>query len=257
MAKAKILALVGKGGTGKTALSALMARQLVAAGQKRILLIDADPAMGLALVLGADTARTTGDIREEIIESARSKNTQTKNQMAGMLDYMLLKTLQETDSYSLLVMGRMDAKGCYCPVNTLLRTAIDDLAQNFDYILIDGEAGIEQINREVINQVDVLAIVSDASQRGIHTAKLIGEITGKTDGMEPERIGIIFNRVSQIAPKSEQELKNTDLEVFGLVPTDSLVTDFDAKGMSLFELPENAPAIQAIQPILTDLLSLT
>ncbi len=253
MAKAKILALVGKGGTGKTVLSALIARQLVAAGQKRILLIDADPAMGLALALGAGTTRTTGDIRREIIQNAHK---QQKNQLAGTLDYLLLEALQERDSYSLLVMGRMDTQGCYCPVNALLREAIDDLAQNFDYILIDGEAGIEQINRQVIKRVDVLAIVSDASLRGIHTAKLIGEISGKIKGMEPERIGVIFNRVSQIASTHEQEIKNANLEVFGWVPTDSLVADFDARGRSLFELPDNTPAIQAIQPILEDILSL-
>ncbi len=256
MAKAKILALVGKGGTGKTVLSALMARQLVATGQKGILLVDADPAMGLALMLDAGAARTTGDIRREIIQRAREGDKQQKTQMAGTLDYLLLEALQERDSYSLLVMGRMDAKGCYCPVNTLLREAIDDLAQNFDYILIDGEAGIEQINREVIKRVDVLAIVSDASQRGIHTATLIGKISSKIKSMEPERIGVIFNRVSQIASTHEQEIKNAHLEVFGLIPTDSLVADFDARGRSLFELPEDTPAVQAVQPILEDILSL-
>ncbi len=256
MAQAKIMALVGKGGTGKTALSALMARQMIAAGLKHIMLIDADPAMGLALTLDADHARTTGDIREEIIERARGRDKQQKAQMAGIIDYMLLEALQERGPYSLLVMGRMDAKGCFCPVNALLREAIDDLAANYAYILIDGEAGIEQINREVIKRVDVLAVVTDASQRGLHTAKLIRDVVNKIEAMQPERLGVIINRVAKVDAEMVKRVEQTGLEFFGHVPDDRLVSEFDAAGRTLLELPDDCGAVSAMAPILRDLLAL-
>ncbi len=254
MSQAKIIALVGKGGTGKTAISAVMARRMIQKGLIKILLIDADPAMGLALTLGADQVKTTGEIREEIIDRARSKDKQAKAQMAGVIDYMLLEALQERELYNLLVMGRMDAKGCYCPVNALLREAIDDLAASFDYILIDGEAGIEQINREVIKRVDILVIVTDGSLRGIHTAKLIREVIDKIKGMDPERVGVLFNRVMRVEPETEQTAVDAGLEIFGIVPSDPLVSEYDAKGNSLLDLPEASEAVIAMKPILDNLI---
>ena len=88
-----------------------------------------------------------GEIREKIIHDARSAGRVEKENIARSLDYMLLEALIETEEFSLLVMGRPDSLGCYCPVNALLRDGIKTVARHFDIIIIDGVAKIPAHDR--------------------------------------------------------------------------------------------------------------
>jgi CO dehydrogenase maturation factor len=162
----RLVAVCGKGGTGKTAFTAMMTKALLESHLAgKLLLIDADPALGLPNALGVKVKRTMGQIRENIIKTARTADQSEKTQIADRLDYMILEALIETDGYALLAMGRTETLGCFCPVNDLLRGAIETLSKSFDTIIIDGEAGVEQINRQVVRHVDTLVIVSDHRQR--------------------------------------------------------------------------------------------
>src|SRR5512141_731154 len=113
----KIVSVCGKGGAGKTAVTAMMARALVDSGRAgKLLVIDADPALGQLSALGATTTRTMGQIREEIIRTARKGNKDAKAELADKLDYMVFEALTETEQFALLAMGRTETLGCYCPV---------------------------------------------------------------------------------------------------------------------------------------------
>src|SRR5512137_870583 len=170
----RLVAVCGKGGTGKTAFTAMMTRAFLESHQAgKLLLIDADPALGLPNALGVKVKRTMGQIREDIINTARSGDQSEKTQIADRLDYMILEALIETDRFALLAMGRTETLGCFCPVNDLLRGAIESLSRNFNTIIIDGEAGVEQINRQVVRNVETLIVISDATTRGLQTASLI------------------------------------------------------------------------------------
>jgi len=172
--KTKLLAVCGKGGTGKTASTAMMARALYESKKaKRLLLIDADPAMGLLSALGLKAQKTMGEVREKIIKTAKKGSKEETARIGDMIDYMVFEALTERDTFALLAMGRTETLGCFCPVNTLLRKAIETLSESFDTILIDGEAGLEQINRQVVRRLDTLMIISDPSSRGIETAEMI------------------------------------------------------------------------------------
>ena len=63
------------------------------------------------------------------------------------VDYLLLEALYEAPQYGLLVMGQTDSIGCFCPLNTLLRSTIKTIASQYDVVIIDAEAGFEQISR--------------------------------------------------------------------------------------------------------------
>ena len=170
-----MVAVCGKGGSGKTALVALMTKYLLENKSYRLLVIDADPTMNLSSVLGISPGKTVNDIREGIIQKARKAGKTEKANLARSLDYLLFEALIEADRFSFLVMGRPESLGCYCPVNDFLRSGIETLAENYDVVIIDGEAGVEQINRQVMKSVDTVVIVSDISNRGLQTAALIKE----------------------------------------------------------------------------------
>jgi CO dehydrogenase maturation factor len=200
----KLLAVCGKGGRGKPALVALMTKRLLKDGQQRRLVIDADPTMNLSTVLGIEPVKTVNDIREQIIKEARTAGQREKEHLARSLDYMLFEALIETDRFSFLVMGRPESLGCYCPVNDFLRGGIEALAKNYDAIIIDGEAGVEQINRQVIRSVDTPVIVSDISNRGLQTAALIKQvIESHQDIFKYKKLDLVLNRVRS----NDDELK--------------------------------------------------
>ncbi len=244
------VAVCGKGGTGKTVLTAMMAKVLRESRRDlRILLVDADPAMGLQSALGVSVERTIGEIREEVIRTARRANKEESIETAEMLDYMVLDALYETEGYSLLVMGRTEAAGCFCPVNELLRGAIETLSENFDLVLIDGEAGLEHINRKVVQELDTLLIVTDASARGMQTAAMIKKMVEEDGVIECARLGLIFNRAANGQGSIERSANEIGLQLLGRIPEDPNITDYDLQGRPIFGLPDTSPSIVAVKKL--------
>ncbi len=248
------IALCGKGGTGKTALTALIARALVENRPRpRILLVDADPAMGLHQALGVEPGRNLGDVREEVLAAARGAEREAKIELARRLDYLVFSTLREFDGFALLAMGRTDARGCFCPVNELLRDAIELLSRSFDVIVIDGEAGLEQINRQVVRRLDTLLIVSDPSARGLRAAVDIERLV-RSGAMECSRVDVVLNRVRDDGVRLRASAEALGLHVAGLVPEDAAVSACDLSGDPLSRLPGDSLAMQAVREVAGRLL---
>ena len=246
----RLLAVCGKGGTGKTAFAAMMSRVLMESGRAgKLLLIDADPALGLPNTMGIKVKRTMGQIWENIIRTARSGDQEKKAQIADMLDYMVLEALVETDKYALLAMGRTETLGCFCPVNDLLRGAVETLSRSFNTIVIDGEAGVEQINRQVVRRMDKLIIVSDATARSLQTADLIRRMVREDKVISCGGLGLVFNRVQSDEDLLAQAARELDLEVFGYVPQDQAIARFDLVAKPLIDLPPDSIGLTAVRQI--------
>jgi CO dehydrogenase maturation factor len=246
----RLVAVCGKGGTGKTAFTAMMTRSLLESRQAgRLLLIDADPAQGLTNALGVKVRRTMGQVREDVIKTARGGDQSEKTRLAEGVDYMTLEALIEADRYAVLAMGRTETLGCFCPVNDLLRGAIETLSRSFDTIVIDGEAGVEQINRQVVRRVDALIIVSDATARGLQTAALVHRMVVEDKVIECGRLGIVFNRVTGNRPLLEESAHRIGLEVFGFVPQDDNIAYHDLIGRPILELPADSPGLASVREI--------
>jgi CO dehydrogenase maturation factor len=246
-----IIALCGKGGVGKTSTSALIAGSLIRMKDKGILLIDADPVQGLTRAIGEEAKKTVADVREKII--AQSKDKSQRRMIATSIDYWMLEAMEERHGYSVLAMGATDEAGCFCPLNSLVKGAIKELAQNFDAILIDGEAGIEQINREVMQGANILLMLTDPSMRGFNTASMILEKI-EQGRLKPDRVELIVNR-----SKDDEEIRKTAKEVTGLdpvsiIPEDPLIKEFDMQGKSLLELPEECESLKKVKSMLEKLL---
>jgi len=243
----RVVAICGKGGVGKTAFTALLVRACVKSGDcGRILVVDADPAFGLALALGVKPAHTIGEVREQIIHTAQGGAADAEAELAGQLDYLIFESLVETDNFAFMAMGRSDALGCYCAVNDLLRDAVSQLAGEFDTVVIDGEAGLEQVNRQVMACVDELIILTDGSARGMNTVELLAKIAHDERVADAEHIGIVFSRPLVPDAVLDNEISQVNVTRLGTVPLDPQVALFDAQDRPLMELPDDSPAAHAV-----------
>lgn len=232
--KTKIIAVCGKGGVGKTSISSLLVKTLMAEGGN-ILAIDADPAVGFATALGVTPGRTVNDIRTEVIEEAKQHQKSSSNETIVRMDYSVFEAMIEEEGFAFLAIGRPETEGCYCKVNDFLRVVIEGLAARFDYVIIDGEAGIEQINRRVMERVTHLLLVSDASHKGINVIKTIRNVAD-SGVMDYDRVGVILNRL-----KSRDEAKRVDLgdlELIGVLTEDDGIRERDIEDESLLGLPD-------------------
>lgn len=232
----KVIAVCGKGGVGKTSISALTVRALRDAGAGRILAIDADPAVGLATSLGIEPSKTVDDIRREVIETTQSGEKGDTAALLARLDYEVFDALTESEGFAFLAVGRPEGDGCYCKVNSFLRQIIQRLASQFDYVVIDGEAGLEQINRRVMEKVTHLLLVSDLSRKGIDVIHTVHKVAS---GMvDYDRVGVILNRLKAVDEVSRVDLG--DLPLLGCLADDDGLRDADILGASVLEMEQSS-----------------
>lgn len=249
-----VIALAGKGGTGKTSIAGLTLRYLIERKKGPVLAVDADSNSCLNETVGVDISTTLGRLREESLQSVRSGG----DRLGGMsteqlLEYQVQQSIIESEGFDLIVMGRPEGPGCYCAANNILRKYIEKLSETYPYIVIDNEAGMEHLSRRTAQRIDLLLLLSDPTIRGIQTAKRIDELADELV-LGIERRVLIINRVSG---NEEGELKsraeNLGLSVAGIVPQDNMVFEYDLRGRPIFQLPNDSKAVTAVFDILDSL----
>jgi len=249
----RIIAVCGKGGVGKTFLTAAMVKLLAAEGGLKILAIDADPSFGLAPALGVKAKKTVSDIRNNLIEEIKKgKKTGDKSELLSRLDYEVFEALVENANLAVLAIGRPEDEGCYCQVNELLKEIITSLSANFDRVLIDGEAGIEQINRRVMKRVDELVLVTDTSAKGRNVVLAIKKLVDDRQAVECRRMGLVINRVGS-RKEVDRILGGVSLELLGWIPEDDMVREYDFNDRPITDFPDTLPSIVAVRQIVKKL----
>ena len=247
--KSTIIAVAGKGGVGKTSLSATIVRCLVEKyPDKKILAIDADPAVGLSTALGIDVKMTIDDIRKEIIASVDEGDTRTAIELLGEAKYRIFDALVETDGYSFIAVGRPETAGCYCKINSYLKEVISILSNEFDYVVIDGEAGIEQINRRVMEKVTHLLLITDPSKQGCQVINTIKNVADEL--VMYEKIGVIINRMADESLKDY--IDTNGIPVLSYIKDDKNLSVFDIKGENIFNLPPNSNVVKGVKKALNE-----
>ena len=245
--KAKIMALAGKGGVGKTSLAATIVRVLTEERPgSRVRAIDADPAVGLSTALGVTVTSTLDDIRRAVIKSAEDGRPREAIEMLNESRFRILDTMVETRGFSFLAIGRPENEGCYCSVNAYLKEVVGMLAGDFDYVVIDGEAGIEQIQRRVMEKVSHLILISDQSRKGTHVAETIKAVADEL--VMYERIGAIINRVTN--PELNDYISIPGVEILAYIPADECQAANDIQGRSVFELPAESKVLYGVREAL-------
>ncbi len=244
----KIIAFAGKGGVGKTTVAALVIRHLANSGQTPILAVDADPNSNLGETLGLAVPTTIGDIRETFMRDPQG--VPSGMDKAIYLETLVEQALIEQPSFDLLVMGRQEGQGCYCMVNNILNRFTDRLAASYRYMVVDNEAGMEHLSRRTSGRVDNLYLVTDYSLRGL---RAVGRINAMLDSLklQVQDLGIVVTRApAQLNDTFLREAEEIGLPIVGIIPDDPALLDFDMEKRSLLELPDDSPAVQAVDRLL-------
>ncbi|MCL2351303.1 MAG: AAA family ATPase [Firmicutes bacterium] len=221
-----LIAVTGKGGVGKTTLSALLIKNLIDAGKTPVLAIDADPNSCLDRALGVRAENTVGRAREEV-RGAASSGTVTGISKNEMLRMKIGQSLVEAEGFDLIAMGRPEGAGCYCYANNVLKDVIAEISSQYPYVVLDNEAGLENLSRRIVQKVDLLALVSDASNAGLNTLVRLYGLANEME-MKYDRLALVVNRLrTGRLPERMDEIKETtkaDL-VVGL-PDDAEIAEF-------------------------------
>jgi len=259
------IALAGKGGTGKTTVSAMIIKYLIQKGQSPILAIDADPSANLNMVLGVELDWTVGAIREDMlkqVQGSQGVSGAARGSVAGgmskhdYLDYEIHSSLIESDHFDLIAMGRSEGPGCYCAVNHNLRDILDKLSDNYPYVVMDNEAGMEHLSRRTTQDVQHLFIISDPTLRGVVAAERIVELKDELE-IKVENTYLILNRVPGVIPAPLQErIEQIPVPFLGTIPMDENVMNYDFSGKPLLELEDSSPVYQAVAAMLDKTLGL-
>ena len=241
--QAKIITVAGKGGVGKTSICAGIVRLLVEKyPDKRILAIDADPAVGLSVALGVDVKLTLDNIRMSIVDSVENGETREALELLSEARFRIFDALVEMPGFAFLAIGRPESSGCYCKVNSYLKEVIGMLAGQFDYVVIDGEAGIEQIQRRVMERVTHLLLITDQSKKGGQVINTIKNVADELIGYD--KVGVIINRMTN--PELADLISVPGVETLAKIPSDTVFAANDIRGRSVLELPADSALLTGV-----------
>ena len=243
---ARVIALAGKGGTGKTTVAGLIVRALRRNGQGPVLAVDADPNSCLDVAVGLTAERTVSDVLDESKGLRKVPETMPKQ---VYVEYQLEECLAEGRGVDLIVMGRPEGQECYCSANQMLRTFMDRMTGSYPTVVVDNEAGMEHLSRRTTREIDLLLIVSDASLAGARASRRIADLVGELE-LPVKRIAVVVDGAEQMADPVAEILTGDGLHLAGFVPHDPLIVEKELASESLLELPDDAPAVRAVEEML-------
>ncbi|MHA2185500.1 MAG: AAA family ATPase, partial [Promethearchaeota archaeon] len=217
-----------------------------------MLLIDADPTHPhLSYMVKLVPQVSLEMIRIDVINKTLEKE-RTVKELAENIDFEVYNAIVEGKDYSLISIGQPEDPGCFCPSNTLLRKVIESISKDFDIVVLDCEAGLEQINRMVIESVDILIIVSDLSIRSVETANTLRKSAKKFTNYK--KLGVVLNKVKGDISHITNRLEELGLPLLAKIPEDPIILEFDMKGTPIIDIPQNSPSLLAINKLVDKFL---
>ncbi len=243
-----VIAMAGKGGVGKTTVSALVVRYLTKHLKAPVLAIDADPNSNLGETLGLTIEKTVGDIREDFMKDPQGVPSGMDKVL--YLEMLMNQVLIEQKEFDLLVMGRQEGQGCYCMVNNILNRFAEELESNYKYLLVDNEAGMEHLSRRTSGKVDMLLMVTDYALRGLRAVGRINEMLGDLK-LDVRQKGLVVNRApDQLNQAFLDEVEQIGVPLLCTIPQDDHLLEFDMEQRSMLELPDDSPAVLAVDNLM-------
>ena len=246
------IAVAGKGGSGKTSLASLIIRYLKNSGTGPILAVDADANANLGESLGLEVRQTVGQLlddfqREKIgIPAGMTKEL--------YLDYKLNEILVESPGLDLLTMGRGEGPECYCYPNVILKKFADTLADNYAYMVMDNEAGMEHLSRRTTQDVDALLLVSNHSVKGVRTIARIKELVSSLKLAVKKLLAVVSVAPAELDPLVVEELARHGIELAAVIPEDEELYRYDLELRPLTELPDTSTAVSAVADLMEQVL---
>ncbi len=246
------IAVAGKGGTGKTSVTSLVIRYLLKNDLGTVLAVDADPNSNLAENLGLEVRQTVGRILNEF--QGEKINIPPGMTKEAYLEYQLNVAITESKGMDLITMGRGEGPECYCYPNVVIRKLIDDWSKNYAYTVMDNEAGLEHLSRRTTQNVDELLMVSDHSVKGLRAVARVRDLVAELK-LGVKRESIIINQApGEIDPLLKAEMEKLGIVPTAIIPVDEELMRYDLEQKPLFELPDTAKAVAAVNDMMDKLL---
>lgn len=239
-----VIAMAGKGGTGKTTIAALLIRLIKEKKLGSILAVDADPNSNLAEALGVESKETIGHVLDDIC--AHPDEIPAGMTKDRFIEYKVQTSVAEGEGFDVLTMGKPEGPGCYCYVNNVLRGVVGKLIDDYDFIIIDNEAGLEHLSRRTTRNADVMLVISDAGKVGLKAAKRINALTREL-GIKIKKRLLIINETDSVPENISSE--DLGLDCIGVMPLDKNITKAGLNGNSLFELDKNTTSLETLRKI--------
>ena len=245
-----VIAVSGKGGTGKTTLAALIVRHCLTRTREPVLAVDADPNSTLAGKLGLEAECTIGDLREDALKNKHKASPGTPRQVG--IQYGVQNAIAEGKGFDLVVMGRGEGPGCYCSVNNMLRTFLHEVSAGYKHTIIDNEAGMEHLSRRTDDKVDLMFVVSDPTPTGLRTARRIADLANELKIVDG-RMGLIVNRVTDYQRAQRDAASFTGIELMGCIPEDPLVAEYELQCKPVILLTDESKAAAAVSSVFANI----
>jgi CO dehydrogenase maturation factor len=247
----KTLVTIGRGGTGKSSFTSLVAKCFIEAGYSPLLLVDADPDQNLAEMLGIDLKEAGKSTMAELIVDTfieKGGTTVGVSPTERIESRIWANGLYESENFDFMSVGTKWVEGCYCMPNTALKAALEHLTKTYKYVLIDSPAGLEHLNRRVASKVNDIFEMLDHSKKSVDHAKRAYRIAKEVD-MEFDNFYLVggYRFPAELGSKAEEELQ---FKYVGKILADEEVDDYVLNGKSLLDLPSDNPAFASVKAIM-------
>ncbi|MCL5674974.1 MAG: AAA family ATPase [Candidatus Omnitrophica bacterium] len=246
------IGIAGKGGTGKTTLSALIILTLLRGGKTPILAVDADPDSNLNETLGIKAP-------EDLVSIVNNVEKMKHTLPAGMdkiqyLEFRIREAISENKGFDMLLMGRTEGPGCYCYANNLLRDLLDKLEKNYSFIVMDSEAGFEHISRRTTRSLDILFITALCNKISLRSAEKIYQMS-KNIELDIKNTYLVLNEFRKSSP--EENPPSYFLNPCFTMPFDSEILHRSYEGKGILDIPDQSLAYNTVQEKLLSLLNMS
>ncbi len=248
-----LIAITGKGGVGKTSVAGLLVARLIRRGCRPVLAVDADPNSCLDGVLGVQVAKTVGGVREEARQMA-GQGMAAGVSKQEMLELKIAESLVEANDFDLIAMGRPEGPGCYCYANNVLKSTLAAIADEYPYVVLDNEAGLENLSRRLVQKVDLMVMVADPSRRGLETLARLHRLAVEME-IGFDKLALVVNRLrhDELPAIAATLQSTTGAKLLVGLPEDRQLAEFGEAGHNLFELPDDNPVVRQIDALLDSL----
>ncbi len=250
----KTLVTVGRGGTGKSSFTSLMAKCFIEAGISPILLVDADPDQNLAEMLGVDLKEAGKSTIADLIVSTfieKGGTTVGVPPTQRIESRIWEKGLYEGKNFDFMAVGTKWVEGCYCMPNSALKNALGSLTKNYKYVLVDSPAGLENLNRRITSEVNDIFDILDHSKKSQDHVRRAYKIAKEVD-MKFENFYIVggYRFPNELGKQAEADLK---FKYLGKINADDQLDEYVLDGKNLLELSNDNQAYLSVKQILKNL----
>jgi len=247
----KFMVSMGRGGSGKTSFTALVAKYFIEKDEYPLLLADVDPDQNLGEMVGIDLEKKGKKTISELLidtfleEGGTTTGIPPSERIEGRI---WERGLYEGKYFDLMAIGPKWIEGCYCLPDAALKGALGRLIKTYKHILIDSPAGLEHLNRRITSKVDNIFDIIDPSKKSFDHVKRAYRIA--------KEVKIKFKNFFVVGgyrfPKNLEEAveRRTNQKYLGKISYDKKVEEYVLSGKSLIELPSSSPAYRSIKQIM-------